>query len=260
MSIHRSFTLLLFLLGALHASAQTAEPAPLFEIPIGRYVKTEDGAVHLQRGVLTALAQVYITSSLALPPGTQYPTELYDRVLVASSAWSALGQIRGNPLANFVRTGLNFIIGSHEFFEVVAREDANVAVGQPVNLSTRGWVQADASRSLIGGFIIEGYSRRVLIRGVGPGLTRFGVTPAVADPYLTLFRGSLAYYFNDDWSTRPEAAEIVSRGRQQGAFALTPGSKDAAILVELEPGAYTVQLTAASSEAGIGLLEIYILP
>jgi hypothetical protein len=42
-----------------------------------------------------------------------------------------------------------------------------------------------------------------------------------------------------------------------GAFSLTPGSNDAAILVALPPGSYTAELAGAGGTTGIGLVEVY---
>jgi hypothetical protein len=40
---------------------------------------------------------------------------------------------------------------------------------------------------------------------------------------------------------------------------LPAGSKDAALLLELPMGAYTVQLSGADGGSGVGLIEIYEL-
>lgn len=42
-----------------------------------------------------------------------------------------------------------------------------------------------------------------------------------------------------------------------GAFALPAGSLDAGLLVNLAPGAYTVQLSGTSNGTGVGLIEVY---
>jgi hypothetical protein len=42
-----------------------------------------------------------------------------------------------------------------------------------------------------------------------------------------------------------------------GAFSLPANSKDAAILVTLEPGAYTAQVSGVGSTTGTALIEIY---
>jgi hypothetical protein len=42
-----------------------------------------------------------------------------------------------------------------------------------------------------------------------------------------------------------------------GAFALPAGSADAAILVTLQPGAYTVQVSSGDGSSGLALVEVY---
>lgn len=43
-------------------------------------------------------------------------------------------------------------------------------------------------------------------------------------------------------------------------FPLTPGSKDAALLVALPAGSYTIQVTGAAGTTGNALIEVYELP
>src|ERR1043166_4363066 len=59
---------------------------------------------------------------------------------------------------------------------------------------------------------------------------------ALSDPSLELFSGNARLAANDDWSG---SAEIIALAASAGAFALPTGSKDAAILVTLQPGSYT---------------------
>jgi len=42
-----------------------------------------------------------------------------------------------------------------------------------------------------------------------------------------------------------------------GAFPLPSGSADSAVLLTLQPGAYTVQITSAKGNSGIALFEAY---
>jgi farnesyl diphosphate synthase len=67
----------------------------------------------------------------------------------------------------------------------------------------------------------------MLLRGIGPALTAFGVSGALTDPRLTLYNGAAVLASNDDWGGDPQIATI---GAQVGAFALAPvSSKDAAL-------------------------------
>ena len=103
-------------------------------------------------------------------------------------------------------------------------------------------------------------SRRILLRGVGPTLNRFGIGQGalLADPFLTLKDSAgNTIRTNDDWASGDDAAQIASASVAAGAFALANGSKDAAILTMLAPGAYTVQLSGVNNTTGIGIVEVY---
>lgn len=137
------------------------------------------------------------------------------------------------------------------------------------NLSTRAYV--DAGASLVGGFVVNGSSpKKLLIRGVGPALANYGVTGALPNPVLKIHgsNGTVLVAQNDDWGT-PQAiagqaapataAEISAAASSCGAFGLSAGSKDAAVVVTLAPGAYTATLTEATGATGTALVEVYEL-
>ena len=142
---------------------------------------------------------------------------------------------------------------------------------QIVNISTRGFIGTDDD-VLVAGFVVTGNApRRVLIRGIGPGLAAFGVTGTVADPVLKLFRAGAASPMaqNDNWGTPQPvtgaaapatAAEITAATTAAGGFPLAAGSKDAALVVTLPPGNYSAIVSGANNGTGAGLVEIYELP
>jgi hypothetical protein len=124
------------------------------------------------------------------------------------------------------------------------------------NISTRLAVQT-GNKVLIGGFIIDGTaSKRVLIRGIGPSLTDFGVPGALTNPIVELHQGDSTIASNDDWKIND--ATGLSQEAVISATTIPP-SKDAesAILVTLNPGAYTVILSGKSGTTGIGSVEVY---
>jgi len=129
-----------------------------------------------------------------------------------------------------------------------------------LNISTRALV--GANETLNAGFMVGGYAaKRVLIRAVGPGLTAYGVSGAMADPVLKLYRqtGSTQTLirFNDNWQAGNDNDLIVSSTQLVGAFPLGAASKDAAILVSLTPGTYSAVLSSATGTAGTALVEVY---
>ena len=125
------------------------------------------------------------------------------------------------------------------------------------NLSARTRLAADTT--VTAGFVLNGEdARSVLLRAVGPGLADFGVPGTLADPVLTLFReGGIGESSNDDWRG---STEIQTAAESVGAFPLESGSRDAALLIRLPPGAYTGQVSAPSGQSGIVLLEVYLVP
>jgi uncharacterized protein YjdB len=127
-----------------------------------------------------------------------------------------------------------------------------------VSIASRGTVSL-GDGALIGGFIVVGNApKTLLIRGIGPTLTSFGVVGALADPVLTIYDGSEALATNAGWAN---SAAFATAATQAGAFALTAGSRDAALLVTLKPGSYTAQVKAAqSASSGVALIEIYEVP
>ncbi len=131
-----------------------------------------------------------------------------------------------------------------------------------VNLSARTRAGTD-SEVLIAGFVVTGDEpKRLLIRAVGPTLGDFGVTGVLADPQLALFRSGATTPIdqNDNWSASSTAQEISAIAARLGAFALPAGSRDAVLLLVVEPGAYTAQVSGVSATTGIALLEIYDAP
>jgi probable HAF family extracellular repeat protein len=110
----------------------------------------------------------------------------------------------------------------------------------------------------VAGFVVEGPApKTLLIRAVGPSLTKYGVSGVLADPRVTVFSGETIVESNDDWSSTPLLPSIETATAKVGAFPLQPGSKDAAILVTLPPGAHTVHATGPGTTTGVVLLEIY---
>ncbi len=135
-----------------------------------------------------------------------------------------------------------------------------------VNLASRGYVGTGAN-VLIAGFVVssEG-SRTLLVRAVGPTLQNFGVAGVLADPLLQVFgrpggaTTDQLLVSSDNWSAEAGATVTATAATQAGAFALPSGSKDAALVITLPPGAYTVHASGVGSTEGVALLEVYALP
>ena len=122
-----------------------------------------------------------------------------------------------------------------------------------VNLSSRAYAETGANL-LIAGFVTTGPdAKTLLIRGVGPQLGAFSISDYLADPKLTLFSQSgTVLDSTTSWSSTLDATFA-----QVGAFALTAGSKDTALLETLPAAPYTAQVISSSTNNGVALAEIY---
>lgn len=133
-----------------------------------------------------------------------------------------------------------------------------VPVARLVNLSVRTNLSS-AQAEVISGFVIAGNtSKTLLIRGIGPTLSVFGVPAVLADPQIVVLSGGTALAPTAAWGAGgSQATQLAVMAAQVGAFPLPSGSADAAVLITLQPGTYTVQLSSAHQGAGAVLIELY---
>jgi hypothetical protein len=154
-------------------------------------------------------------------------------------------------------SGENTAIGLVEVYNATGVE----ADRKIVNLSTRGWVGVEDNR-LLGGFVIDQGPRRVLVRAVGPKLDDFGVSAYLENPQMRVVRTVefTEIAANDNWEDGGAGAAVAAAAETVGAFALDSGSLDAALVLDLEPGAYTAIVSGVGSTTGVALVEAYELP
>jgi YVTN family beta-propeller protein len=130
------------------------------------------------------------------------------------------------------------------------------------NISTRAFVQT-GDNAMIGGFIVQGIQpKRVIIRAIGPELTRFGIPNVLADPTLELHdsNGNLIAS-NDSWQhtiiggiiTSDQVLEIRSSGHAPR------DARESAIIAELPAGNYTAIVRGVNETMGVALFEAYDL-
>jgi hypothetical protein len=143
-----------------------------------------------------------------------------------------------------------------EVYDATPAGSYTVATPRLINLSARVQV-GTGGNILIAGFVIGGStSETVLVRASGPALVPFGVTGTLSDPKLQLYTGSgTLLATNNGWGGNPQIASAASA---VGAFSWSSStSNDSAILVTLPPGAYTAQVSGASGDTGVALVEVY---
>ncbi len=124
------------------------------------------------------------------------------------------------------------------------------------NLSALNFV-GTGSDQLIAGFTVSGTgTKNVLIRAAGPSLAPFGVPGALVDPKLELYNSSQTKIAEND----TYSANLPGVFTSVGAFAFVTGAKDAALMLSLPSGGYTVVVSGADGGIGNAIVEVYELP
>jgi len=130
------------------------------------------------------------------------------------------------------------------------------AASKLANISTRAFVSTGGD-IMIAGFILGGNTGQdnVIVRGIGPSLTQFGVPDALADPTLELRNQSgTLIRANDNWMDDPAQKALIM------AAGLGPTNMvESAIAETLAPGQYTALLAGKNNGTGVGLAEVYDL-
>ncbi|MFM7750973.1 MAG: immunoglobulin domain-containing protein, partial [Opitutaceae bacterium] len=127
--------------------------------------------------------------------------------------------------------------------------------GRLVNMSIRT-VAGSGDDTLFVGLAIGGAgtagNKPVLIRAVGPTLGAFGVTGALADTEMAVYRGDTVVARNDDWGGGFNFGSV-------GAFDFlgTPPKDSAIYNPALASGSYSVQILGKGGATGVALAEIY---
>ncbi|MCX6951677.1 MAG: pectinesterase family protein [Verrucomicrobia bacterium] len=171
------------------------------------------------------------------------------------SAGKLAATIGGQSVAGTVAAGA--ISGTAGSVTFGGANDAVAGLQRFRELSTRSAIAAGGSSTV--GFVLTGDTPvDVLIRGIGPTLSTFGVTNALAAPKLDLYSGGAVIASNTKWSTALNSADIAAGAVLAGAFPLPAAAADSAIRLRLNPGAYTAAMTSATAgTAGVGLVEVY---
>jgi len=137
-------------------------------------------------------------------------------------------------------------------FEVYDLDTA--ALSKLANLSSRAFV-GTGNNVVIAGFVLGNNTGndRIIVRGLGPSLSSFGIANALADPTLELRdENGVLILANNDWQDNAaQAATITAAG-------LAPSNtKESAIAATLPPGLYTAILAGLNSTTGVGTVEVY---
>jgi hypothetical protein len=224
------------------------------------------------RGIGPSLASLGIANALANPT-MQLVRSIDQATIAVNDDWgsasnaadlTAIGFAPSNPLESAILINLppgsytalvsgaarTSGVGMVEIFEVDHPEVPLVAI------SARGQVLT-GDGVMIGGFIIQGtIPRTVVVRARGPSLTASGVPNVLSDPNVQLVRSSdkAIIATNDNYTTAPNLAELQASGfAPSNAF-------ESAILVTLDPGAYTAIVNGVGGATGIAIVEVFGVP
>lgn len=182
-------------------------------------------------------AQELLIQNTGLAPSNDLESAIY--ATLPPGAYTAV--VRGNNNAS----GVALI----EVYDLSPAIPAKLA-----NISTRAFVST-GDDIVIAGFILGNSSNsdRVVVRGIGPSLTPFGVPDALANPTLELRDSNGAIVLaNNDWQdNQAQAAELTAAG-------LAPSNPlESGIAMTLAPGAYTALLAGFNNGTGNGVVEVY---
>jgi hypothetical protein len=124
-----------------------------------------------------------------------------------------------------------------------------------LNRAVRGSVGAPGNELIVAVTVGGSTAKNLLFRAAGPSLASLGVTAPSADPKLEVLSGQTVLGSNDNYD-----AALAGTFTTAGAFAFTAGAKDAALTLTLQPGTYTLRVSAVGTSYGTVLAEIFELP
>ncbi len=129
------------------------------------------------------------------------------------------------------------------------------------NISTRGFVQT-GDNVMIGGFTLQGTQPKgVVLRAIGPGLSKYGVPNTLTDPTLELYDSTGALIASNDNWRHTAIGGIIFADQVRGILnsGLAPGDQnESAINATLIPGNYTAIVRGVNNTTGIALVEGHV--
>ena len=226
------------------------------------YAVGGQGAVTLESPFLPftgSIESVNRIRGFALGAGALFATGENGTVLVAPSVFGPWTPVPTNTNANLVAgvflDNSLYVVGENE----TILRSRPLFTSRLLNISTRANASSDAA-TMISGFVITGDTeKQVLLRAIGPGLSRLaGLSGTAGSPRLKLFDAmGTEIASNSDWRTAPNKSDIVSTAVRVGAFPLNEADNDSALLTTLKPGAYTTHVDVSAGKPGLALVEAY---
>ena len=238
-------------------------------VMIGGFIITGSGQKRL---ILRAIGPSLVNNGITNP--LQNPTlELHDStgaVIASNDNWMSASneqQIINSGLApsNRFESAILMSLNPGAYTAIVRGVNGGIGVGLAEvydldltagsklgNISTRAFVQT-GDNIMIGGFIVSGPdSGKVIVRAIGPSLVNYGITNPLQNPTLELHDHTGAVIAsNDNWINAPNEQEIINSGHAPS------NNLESAILMTLDPGAYTAIVRGVNAGTGVALVEVY---
>jgi hypothetical protein len=235
----------------------------------GFIVQGESGSTKriILRGIGPSLGQAGLGGALADPILDLYDSE--GEIIVSNNNWRT-GQrdeveATGIPPAHELEPAIVATLAPGLYTAVLRGNLDGTGIGlveaydldqqspaQFANIATRGKVET-GDDVMIGGFIVGGEtSSRMLIRAIGPSLSKVGVPGVLEDPVLELYNANGLVMANDDWRTA-QADELTRTN------AAPSDERESALLVNLSPGGYTAVVRGKNETTGVAVVEVYNL-
>ncbi len=127
-----------------------------------------------------------------------------------------------------------------------------------INLSSRAYVGTGSEVVLPGIVVIGDTPTDILVRAIGPTLEQFDVPGVLENPILELLnQQGEVIASNESWQGLTSISEAAAT---VGAFPLDPESEDAAMVVTLETGLYTMRIRGEDGTTGVALVELFAMP
>lgn len=184
--------------------------------------------------------------------------------VISIAVTAVISDLRTNPLTIRSAANIDNVPGNDAIYHTVFPYAATPFNGRnyahnpglapsPIfNFSTRG-VAGSGNNVLVGGFIVRGpLPAQVLVRALGPSLANLGVTGALTGTSLQVYSGSKVIASNSGWqSTQQSAIE---------ATGFAPSNpNEAAVILTVPPGAYTVQVSGANGATGVAVVDAFVM-
>jgi len=167
---------------------------------------------------------------------------LFTQAQIDAAKQAAIAQCKTTPAS----CGITFIDNNGSTQVGIAQCKTNPAscgITKLDGISTNAFITP--ANKMIAGVLISGGTKRLMVRASS--------VDGAVDPLLEIvtYPDRKPLGSNDSWATDPGAAELTQKK-------LAPGrATDAAMIINLPPGLFTMEITSKNGGSGAGVIEVY---